>query len=180
MEISKNEAARLAAAGVGARILRGLMVAGLSLAAASGATSQSDHVRGSVRITDGDTLRMGELRIRMHGIDAPERAQPCFRRGDPWRCGMAAKEALVGRIGLSSVDCVVKDVDRYRRLVAECFIGGQSLNRWMVAQGWAVAYRTYSLDYVNAEATARAARRGIWATRFEMPWDWRKARRRGR
>ena len=47
----------------------------------------------------------------------------------------------------------------------------------MVERGWAVAFRKYSLDHVDAENDAREARRGIWQGEFEMPWDWRAARR---
>jgi endonuclease YncB( thermonuclease family) len=43
----------------------------------------------------------------------------------------------------------------------------------MVANGWAVAYREYSLDYVADEERAKRARLGIWSGSFEMPWDWR-------
>lgn len=139
--------------------------------------AQSGRIRGHVQVTDGDTLRMGDLRIRMHGMDAPEKAQICIKQGAPWQCGQASKAALVARIGAASVDCVVKDQDRYHRLVAECFLGAESINRWMVAQGWAVAYRQFSQDYVGAEGQARSAGRGIWSSQFEMPSEWRSARR---
>ncbi|MCH7777710.1 MAG: hypothetical protein IH878_14415 [Gemmatimonadetes bacterium] len=48
------------------------------------------------------------------------------------------------------------------------------LSAWVVGQGLALAYRRYSLDYVDHEADARAARRGIWRTTFERPWEWRR------
>ncbi len=47
----------------------------------------------------------------------------------------------------------------------------------MVSQGWALAYRRYSLDYVDEEADAQAARRGIWAGEFVRPWEWRRGER---
>ena len=47
----------------------------------------------------------------------------------------------------------------------------------MVANGWTLAYRRYSLDYVDDEAEARAARRGIWASEFVKPWEWRRGKR---
>ena len=56
-------------------------------------------------------------------------------------------------------------------------MGSEDLNRWMVEQGWAVAYRRYSMDYVQAEEAARATGRGLWSSSFEMPWDWRKTAR---
>ena len=48
------------------------------------------------------------------------------------------------------------------------------MGEWMVQQGWALAYRRYSLDYVDEEADAQAARRGIWGSAFVKPWEWRR------
>jgi Staphylococcal nuclease homologue len=64
------------------------------------------------------------------------------------------------------------------RSVAGCYVGGEDLDRWMVEEGWALAFRKYSLDYVDAEDEARQARRGVWAGEFETPWEWRTAHRR--
>jgi endonuclease YncB( thermonuclease family) len=47
----------------------------------------------------------------------------------------------------------------------------------MVREGWAMAYRHYSLDYAAAEDTAREAKRGIWVSEFSPPWEWRKLRK---
>ena len=60
---------------------------------------------------------------------------------------------------------------------AICFKGDEDLNRWMVANGWAVAYRRYSEDYVADEDAARRSRTNIWSGDFDMPWDWRAQRR---
>jgi endonuclease YncB( thermonuclease family) len=60
--------------------------------------------------------------------------------------------------------------------VAICFKGNDDLNRWMVANGWAVAYRRYSVDYVADEDAARQSRINIWSGDFDMPWDWRARR----
>ena len=51
--------------------------------------------------------------------------------------------------------------------------GPRSLNAWLVAEGWALAYRRYSSAYVSQELSARSERRGIWRGRFVAPWDWR-------
>jgi endonuclease YncB( thermonuclease family) len=81
--------------------------------------------------------------------------------------------ALADRIGRTTVSCQPRDVDRYGRIVAICFKGNEDLNRWMVANGWAVAFRRYSLDYVASEAAARRSEINIWSGNFDMPWDWR-------
>jgi len=65
----------------------------------------------------------------------------------------------------------------YGRIVAVCWIGAENLNAWLVLQGWAVAYRRFSTDYVLHEDAAKEARRGIWRGKFQMPWDWRSASR---
>ena len=56
-------------------------------------------------------------------------------------------------------------------------MAGEDLEAWMVANGWAVAYRRYSLDYIDEEAAAQAARRGIWVGEFMKPWEWRRGKR---
>ncbi len=51
------------------------------------------------------------------------------------------------------------------------------MGEWMVSEGLALAYRRYSLDYVEEEAEAQAARRGTWAGEFVKPWEWRRGKR---
>ena len=129
---------------------------------------------GSASVVDGDTIEIHGQRIRFHGIDAPESRQECTRSDSTtWRCGQQAALALSDRIGRSIVRCDPRDRDRYGRIIAICFKGSEDLNRWMVASGWAVAYRKYSLDYVAVEERAHLAKAGIWSGTFEMPWNWR-------
>ena len=66
-----------------------------------------------------------------------------------------------------------RDIDRYGRTIAVCSQDGVDLNAWMVREGWAVAYRQYSQDYVSGETDAQGAGRNIWSGSFVMPWDWR-------
>lgn len=100
------------------------------------------------------------------------------RLGNPGvRCGQQAALALSDRIGRRSVICVARDTDRYGRTIAVCSQDGIDLNAWMVAEGWAVAYRQYSRDYVLADTEARSAGRNIWSGTFVMPWDWRRGAR---
>jgi endonuclease YncB( thermonuclease family) len=95
-------------------------------------------------------------RIRLFGIDAPESCQLCVRpTGERWRCGQQASFALADLIGRSTVSCQPRDRDRYGRIVAVCFKRISDLNRWMVTNGWAVAYRRYSEYYVVDEDAAR-------------------------
>lgn len=141
-------------------------------------TVAAEIVAGTASVIDADTIEIHGQRIRLHAVDAIESSQRCTRpNGAEWRCGRDSALALADRIGRAPVACEVRDVDRYGRLVAICRQGDADLNAWLVENGWAVAYRRYGRDYVAHEGRARAAGRGIWASRFEMPWDWRARRR---
>ena len=135
------------------------------------------ELSGRARVVDGDTLELGAHRIRLHGVDAPESAQTCRTGATRWPCGERATRALSGRIDGRTVACEEKDRDRYGRIVAVCRLGAEDLNAWLVARGWALAYRRYSSDYVDEEAAAGAARHGIWRGDFVPPWDWRRGER---
>jgi endonuclease YncB( thermonuclease family) len=165
----------LFAAGVtaGGMKLAGSLVHGRAHATAP---SPPADIVGRASVIDGDTIVIHGAHIRFYGIDAPESGQSCTDAGGrSYRCGQRAALALDNEIAGRAVSCDNRDVDRYGRIVAVCAAGGVELNRWMVAQGWAVAYRRYSSDYVPDEAAAKSAGRGIWAGRFEMPEAWRHA-----
>jgi hypothetical protein len=110
----------------------------------------------------------------LHGIDAPESDQLCLLNGGPSQCGQEAAHVLFDKIGDSVVSCEPRDIDRYGRVVAVCFAHGEDLNAWMVTNGWALAYREYSLDYVQQEQSASAAKAGMWQGEFVAPWEWRR------
>lgn len=134
-------------------------------------------VSGQARVVDGDTLEVGGVRIRLHGVDAPESGQSCIAAGRRWPCGERATRALAGRIEGRTVSCEERDRDRHGRIVAVCRNAGRDVNAWMVSQGWALAYRRYSRDYVGEEISARDARLGMWRGDFVPPWDWRRGDR---
>lgn len=138
----------------------------------------ASDISGRASVVDGDTLEIHGHRIRLHGIDAPESRQLCVdNSGQKWSCGQKAAFALADRIGQSPVHCEGVDMDRYGRVVSVCRKGDEDLNAWMVEQGWAVAYRQYSEDYVSHEEQAQEASKNIWAGDFVMPWDWRRGDR---
>jgi endonuclease YncB( thermonuclease family) len=153
------------------------IVIAASGALASATPARAEQLLGQASVIDGDTIEIHGRRIRLSGIDAVESGQRCRRDGKPWLCGKDSAFALADRIGRSTIGCQGTENDRYGRLVAVCFQAGEDLNRWMVEQGWAVAYRRYSMDYVAAEDAARRAGRGLWSGQFEMPWAWRRKTR---
>lgn len=134
---------------------------------------------GVASVIDGDTLEIHGERIRLWGVDAPERSQTCEVAGSPWRCGSDAANVLDARIARRTVTCEVVDRDRYDRTVARCAVGGESINAWLVSSGLAVENPRYSRGAYTAEQRdAQASSRGVWKSRFEMPWDWRNRQRR--
>jgi endonuclease YncB( thermonuclease family) len=133
---------------------------------------------GSFTAIDGDSLRKGEQEYRLHGIDAPELSQSCRRAGGTeYPCGRAARDHLRSLVSHATLDCAVRETDRYGRLVTDCRAGEVDINRDMVASGWAIAYRRHGTSHTRSEADAKAARRGIWQGDFETPEDWRKRHR---
>jgi endonuclease YncB( thermonuclease family) len=130
------------------------------------------------RVSDGDTLVVGEKRIRLHGIDAPESDQICEQHGRRLACGRRATDALSAFLAGQRITCTSVGVDRYGRDVATCFrADGADVGRYMVASGWAVAFRRYSRAYEQAEAEARLSGIGLWAGGFVTPQEWRAGKR---
>jgi len=135
-------------------------------------------VEGTVtQVFDGDTiivqLDSGPITVRLHSIDTPEHDQP-------W--GRAAARALANRVQGRRVSLAPITQDSYDRLVADVFLGDESVNAWMVKQGHAWAYRHYLADrtYCSWEDEARAAHRGLWSlppNTWRAPWQWRAAGR---
>lgn len=133
------------------------------------------EIAGSPIITDGDTIRIINKRIRLHGIDAPESKQLCKKNSKEYRCGITATEALVKKINKNQVRCIVQDrLDRYKRYIGVCFVEAINLNQWMVRNGHAVAYRRYSKDYIKDEDYAKKNKLGLWSGDFINPEKWRK------
>ena len=135
-------------------------------------------VSGVAVVTDGDTIRIGEAKIRLFGIDAPEGKQSCERDGVSWLCGQESGAYLRKLIGSDSIACAERSKDRYGRIVATCkFADGRDIGAEMVSSGLALAYRRYGGKiYDAAEMEAKSAKRGLWAGEFIPPWEWRKGR----
>ena len=132
-------------------------------------------ITGKPRVVDGDTIHINQTKIRLHGIDAPEMKQTCrTSKGKEQLCGVLAKQALERLVRDQDVTCKGDTRDRYKRLIAVCYVGSLNINERMVTSGWALAYRRYSTDYVRAETLAKSRREGMWRTEFVPPWKWRK------
>jgi len=130
-------------------------------------------LEGRAYVTDGDTIHIGDAKIRLKGIDAPEMEQTCLRSdGRSYRCGDAARRALIDIVSGENVQCRASGRDRYRRILASCKVKDSDIGARMVEEGWAVSY---GRDYDLQEMRARSRSAGLWAGQFERPQEWRRA-----
>lgn len=139
------------------------------------------EIRGKLRVVDGDTVDVGKTRVRLHGIDAPERDQPCTTlSGQNWACGDWVTRQVTDLYQGAEARCDPLDRDGYGRIVARCFVKGQDIGAEMVGLGLAYAFRTYSEDYDLQEKAAFVADRGIHGFTMQSPARYRLTRITGR
>ena len=104
----------------------------------------------TLRVVDGDTIDLNGEKIRFSGIDAPEsnyrgKEQTCLINEAIIHCGKLSKEFLIKKIGTNKVTCKrEKELDQYKRILAECFVNGESLSKVLVRNGYAFDYVRYS------------------------------------
>lgn len=130
-------------------------------------------IYGNPDVVDGDTLDFGGERVRLFGIDAPERAQTCNRNGEAWACGEDAKTMLQALVANNRVSCRQRDTDKYGRSVAVCTVDRLDLSDALARAGYAIALDQFSADYVPAAQSAKAVQLGIWSGEFQAPADFR-------
>jgi endonuclease YncB( thermonuclease family) len=139
--------------------------------------AQATALHGKVvHIADGDTLTIlteskEQVKIRLAGIDTPEKAQPF---------GNKAKQALAALTFQQQALVEVETKDRYGRTVGKVIVNGTDVNAELVRQGMAWVYRKYTNDHklYALEVEAKQAKRGLWATDKPIePWLWRKGKR---
>lgn len=143
-------------------------------------------VNGLVRaVYDGDTILLAtreesRLKVRLYGIDSPETTKP-DQKGQHF--GEVAKRTLMYKIMGRSVTAEIVDIDKYHRAVAVIRYAGRDINRELVAEGLAWAYRqylegAYTSEYITAEESARARRKGLWRDANPTPpWEFRQAQK---
>lgn len=153
----------------------------LLVALCAGVASAQPLIGRVVDVSDGDTVTVllperVQLRVRLAGIDAPEKRQPF---------GQSARQRLSTLVFGKTVTLVGSKQDRYRRLVAKILVEGQDANLEMVASGLAWHYKQYEVEqsaedrvaYSRAEGMARSGRRGLWFDAEPLPpWDFRRRR----
>nr|WP_242023744.1 thermonuclease family protein [Trichocoleus sp. FACHB-6] len=138
-----------------------------------------------MRVSDGDSLTVrqtdgSELKIRLCGIDAPERSQPLGREATEHLRSLVAQTD-------NQVQVVALEKDRYGRTVAEVFtvLGNEEklLNAEQLMSGNAYLYKEFvnncpnKLPLETAEAIAQEKRLGVWGGNYQKPWDYRRSKR---
>jgi micrococcal nuclease len=126
-----------------------------------------------VGVTDGDTIEVmndgAPVKIRLYGIDCPEKKQPF---------GTQAKQYTAAMVFQKHVDVEECGRDRYRRTIAKVTVNGKSLNELLVGAGlawWYRKYAPYDSRLEQLEADARIFGYGLWSDPIPIcPWDYRK------
>jgi micrococcal nuclease len=147
--------------------------------------SAGQIIEGVVRaVYDGDTVLLAtrnenRLKMRLYGVDAPETAKP-DTPGQP--SADVSRRTLMFKIMGRPVQAEIMDRDQYHRAVGVIRYKGRDINREMVAEGMAWAYRhylqgTYASEYIDAEEKARARHKGLWRDNNPLPpWEFRYGR----
>ena len=140
-------------------------------------TATNETVSGKVnKIVDGDTFdiltdKKTTIRIRMNGIDCPERKQNYYK---------VCKDALGSYIFGKQVQLITQGTDQYKRTIADVYVGNNYINLQMIANGYAWHYKKYSKDGVlaKAEVEARYNKLGLWQLLNPLaPWDFRNSKK---
>ena len=125
-------------------------------------------------VIDGDTIKINNIKYRFSGIDTPEINQTCKKDEEIIYCGIIAKNKLIEKIGSHIPNCIAESTDRYKRIIAECFVNNKSLSKYLVRNGYAFAYRKYSKKFILDEDFAKKNKLGLWQMEFQYPWEYRK------
>ncbi|UHS56821.1 thermonuclease family protein [Agrobacterium vaccinii] len=149
------------------------------IAAFLGSSVSATEIVGRASVIDGDTIEINGIRIRFHGVDAPESRQTCLSAsGKNYRCGQTSAAALDAFLAKSRPTACTPTGKSYDRTVGVCrSADGQDVSGWMVRNGHAVDWPKYSGGRYTAEQqSVEAAQVGLWSGRFQMPCEVRGAR----
>lgn len=125
-----------------------------------------DELRGRARVLSADEIEIAGRHVQLAGIRVPRSDQQC-RIGDrTYDCGKVAADALRDLTTGANVRCIGRGETAAGQLIATCFADGYDLSEGMVYTGWAAAEPRSGGRYLPLEHQARAAKRGLWRSRF--------------
>ena len=146
--------------------------------------SDEKSISGQANVIDGDTIKINKKKVRLFGIDAPEKDQICkkvyfnfliFNFQKDYKCGEKSTLALLKKLKDKKVKCILeKNKDIYKRNIGTCYVGNLDINKWLVKNGYAVAYKRYSKRYLLDEQYAKENKLGMWGGTFTEPEKWRR------
>ena len=157
------------------RSFRGSGLAALALLCAPLVVAQDDGaISGKAYVVDGNILTIKGRKVRLFGVDAPDRKQTCTNeRGGAYPCGVRAALALDAMVRGKEITCQPRGIGADHLVLATCSLAGLDLASAMVESGWAVANIDFAPQYAQTQGAAKAAKIGIWAGPFEDPAVWR-------
>lgn len=140
-------------------------------------TTVREVIKGQAKALTGDTMVIGDSRIVLAGIEAPETRQSCrTKRGRKWRCGRSALTALRRITGYDTVECSVTRTDGAGRKFADCAVSEKDIAAELVRGGHVFALSGFLSGYGKEEDEARRAGRGIWQGEAQAPAEFRAER----
>lgn len=134
----------------------------------------SAEVQGEAQVVTANRIRVGDVELRLKGIDAPVDEQTCEHAGQLWHCGREAAAYLASLVKGQRTVCRRAGIDRRGRVVGICRVRHGDVGALMVRDGWAVALDT---SYLTEETEASRFKRGLWRGEFERPRSWRRKHR---
>ena len=125
---------------------------------------------------EGGLITLGEDAYRLDGSTLPHPDALCQSHNGDWQCGEAAWQTLTVRVRNGTLECtplISLSASATEGLPAECTLDGESLNAWLVRQGWALTDDSPAAPFQTEEALAQHEALGIWRDGFSPPLNWR-------
>ena len=144
--------------------------------------SKEGEIIGLAKVIDGDTIKIGAKKIRLFGIDAPEKNQICKKKflsfsfvnfQKNYNCGQISTNNLKKKIGKEKIKCLYKSRDRYKRYLGTCYIKKVDLNKWMVENGYALAYINIP-ENMNCKKNLQEKIKWVSGKVLLRPEEWRR------
>ena len=139
------------------------------------APAQGQIMSGPAAVVDANTLDMTGSRVRLVGLDAPERKQTCTRSGEDWACGEEAARTVAAIIAEQAITCVVQGSDASGLTLAACKVRNIDIGQELLRRGMAVVLDDAPPGYAEASGVAQSLQYGLWAGDFQQPSEWRTA-----